>query len=221
MMGGAPPRVSGTEEGHEVLGFSPLALFGGTFDPVHNDHLLMARLALEQIPLEGVLFIPAWMPPHKREAPMAPFSDRLQMLRLAVADDPRLDVSDIEARRGGYSFTVHTLRDLARARSERRIFYFVMGSDTLRELGTWKEPEGFAAMAHPLVIRREGFEPEPPAGLPVRFTVLEGGPCDLSGTGVRRAVEEGGGVDGMVPRPVADYIREKGLYRSGGRSGDA
>lgn len=193
---------------------SSLALFGGSFDPVHNGHLAMARRALEQTPVNEVMFIPAWMPPHKGSYEMTPFSDRLAMLSLAVEKESGFSVSDIEGRRGGYSFTVHTLRDLSRLRGENLPYRFIMGSDTLTELESWKEPSSLAEMTVPLVYLRDGFDPVAPAGLSIEFEILEGESYPVSSTEVRRRVREGLNIEGLVPAEVDRYIEEHGLYRA-------
>lgn len=199
-----------------------LGLFGGSFDPVHNGHLALARCALEQATLDRVWLIPAAVQPHKPRGPVAPDADRLAMLRLAVAGEPRLEASTLELDRGGMSYTIDTLR-AARAAAPGAALLLLMGADTLHDLPQWREPGAVLALATPLVTARPG-EPEPNftalAGLvppdrlaEVRRLTLRVPPHDISSSEVRRRVAEGRTLEGLVPDAVAHYIAERGLYR--------
>ncbi len=193
-----------------------LGVVGGTFDPVHLGHLAVARAALDCVPLDRVLLVPAAVPPHRREA-VASAQDRLEMCRLAIAGDSRLEVSDREVRRPGPSFTVDTLAELARERPGDQL-YLVLGWDAAREIRTWREPDRVLGLAVLVVVTRPGLPAPGPvdlsaAGLDGARTLL----CDaatpsVQATAIRELVAARAPLDGMLAPPVADYIRLHGLY---------
>src|SRR5262245_46962779 len=130
-----------------------IGLFGGTFDPPHVGHLVLAECARDRLGLDEVRFIPAGQPPHKRSHPVSPSARRVAMVRLAVRGNPAFEVSMIEARRRGPSFTVETLPHLAAATPRARL-YLLMGADSLDEFPTWREPERILSLATLVVARR-------------------------------------------------------------------
>src|SRR6185436_3214836 len=116
-----------------------IGVFGGSFDPVHRGHLLLADCCQRQVPLDRVLFVPAAHQPHKPRAPKASDADRLAMLRLATAERAGIEISTVEIDRGGFSYTVDTLRAIAADNSGAELF-LLMGADTLADLPTWRDP---------------------------------------------------------------------------------
>ena len=132
-----------------------LAFFGGTFDPPHVGHLIVARDVAEALDLEAVFFLPARIPPHKQDETIAPGEIRLEMLKAAVQDDEILGVSDLELRRDPPSYSVDTLRDV-KERIPTADLHFIVGTDQLAVFDTWKEPEEVARLAHLVVITRGG-----------------------------------------------------------------
>jgi nicotinate-nucleotide adenylyltransferase len=122
-----------------VKGPRGVAIFGGTFDPIHNGHLIMAEEALYRLSLSRLVFLPAHRPAHKRARSLASMEDRIAMLRLAIRGNPRFQVSSLEAERGGISFTADTLE--AMAKKEGGDLYFLMGQDSLEEFHTWRDPD--------------------------------------------------------------------------------
>ena len=135
-----------------------IGVFGGSFDPVHLGHLLLAECCWRQAALDRVLFVPAAQQPHKPQAPRGGDADRVAMLRLAIAGRPEFDVSTIEIDRGGVSYTVDTLRALRAAEPDAELF-FLMGADSLADLPQWREPAAICELATPLVVRRAGHAP--------------------------------------------------------------
>lgn len=205
----SPPgaRGDGPDAGERV------ALFGGTFDPPHLGHLVVAQDVVEALDLDGLVFVPAGVPPHKRDERFSPGRLRLEMLRASVAGDPRLSASDMELRREGPSFTVDTLRALRAERPDAAL-HFVLGVDQFAELHTWKEPEAVARLARLVVITREGDEPESvDPGVEVDYDFVPVTRVDVSSTEVRRRVREGRPVRYLVPEPVRRIIDSEGLYR--------
>lgn len=192
-----------------------LALFGGTFDPPHIGHLVAAQDVVEALDLDRLHFVPAGLPPHKRDRTFSPGALRLRMLRASLQGDSRMAASDVELRRDGPSFTVDTLRETARRRPEAEL-YFVMGVDQFAALHSWKEPEDVARLAHLVVITREGDEPEavePGVDVPYEFVPVTR--VDVSSSQIRRRVREGRRIHYLVPDPVRRIVESERLYRAG------
>jgi nicotinate-nucleotide adenylyltransferase len=181
-------------------------ILGGTFDPIHLGHLAAARAAIECADLDRVLVVPTGVPPH-REPTVAAASDRLEMCRLATAGDRRFEVSDIEVRREGASYTVDTLRELHRLYPDDELF-LILGWDAARLLRTWRKPDEVRRLAQIVVVTR------PESGAPVTTTEIlcERPTPDVSGSALRRALALGEPVARFVPEPVAEYIARRGLY---------
>jgi nicotinate-nucleotide adenylyltransferase len=200
-----------------------LGLFGGSFDPVHYGHLLLAECCREQARLDEVWFVPAAVPPHKQQKEPAPDAARVEMLELAIGGHEAFRVSRIEIERGGVSYTVDTLREVKRVRPGDELF-FLMGGDSIRDLPTWKEPEAICQLALPLVVRRPN-SPEPDfAALAkvvsserieaIRRQQVDMPQVDLSSREIRQRVAERKSIRYRTPRAVEKYIETHGLYRS-------
>jgi len=198
-----------------------LGLYGGTFDPVHYGHLLLAEQCREQCALDEVWFIPTRSPPHKHAAGINSGIVRAEMLELATAGDPHCIVSRIELQREGVTFTVDTLRHLHQEDATRDLF-FLIGADSLTDLPTWREPDGIAELATIVAVNR-GDRPLPPRDALVsslgehiasRVELVTMPGIDLSATDIRNRVSKGQSIRYMVPRAVEMYIYEHGLYRA-------
>jgi nicotinate-nucleotide adenylyltransferase len=198
-----------------------LGVFGGSFDPVHLGHLLLAQCCQEQVRLDRVVFIPAGHAPHKPDAPRAGGADRVAMLQLALKDRPPWEISAIELDRGGRSYTVDTLREL-RAQQPGAELYLLMGADSLADLPKWREPAAICELATPLAVRRAG-SPEPDYGAlaqlvaPARVAEIRGQqvempPAPISSSEIRRRIAAGEPWQDLVPAAVASYILEHRLY---------
>ena len=188
-----------------------VGVMGGSFDPIHLGHLRAAENAREALPLDLVLFVPAAEPPHKPTFTLSPARDRLAMVELAIAGNPSFVSSDLELRRSGPSYTVDTLAELARERRGDELFLLV-GSDTLGEMATWREPERIFALSTIAVLDRPGAEAAP-SPLPSARVVRVSGPgLFLSASEVRRRVREGLSIRYLLPDTVAAYIAAHGLY---------
>ena len=211
-----------------------VAVLGGSFNPIHYGHLLLAEDVLEQLALDRVLFVPAASPPHKPASLLAPAADRFEMVRRAIADHPRFAVSDVELRRTGPSYTADTLAALAAGGDE---LFFVVGSETFLDLLTWHEPRRVAALARLVVIPRAGsvFDtggaaaqkvlheigveggfvhaggaPPPPRGV----LIVHATSLPLSASDLRRRVREGRSLLYRLPPAVIEYVRAHGLYHA-------
>jgi nicotinate-nucleotide adenylyltransferase len=194
-----------------------IGLFGGTFDPPHVGHLVLAECARDRLGLDEVRFIPAGQPPHKRSHPVSPRARRVAMVRLAVRGNPAFVVSTIEARRSGPSFTVETLRRVA-SETPRARLYLLLGADSLDEFPTWREPEAILSLATLAVAGRPGGSPRrPKRALRGRGRVawLDNAEIDVSSSRVRARVRAGHSVRYLVPDAVAAYIARHRLYRGG------
>jgi nicotinate-nucleotide adenylyltransferase len=201
-----------------------VGILGGTFNPPHLAHLLCAQEAYDQLGLDRVLLIPVAVPPHKEAVGDPGPATRLELCRLAVGDDDRLGVSDLEVRRGGASYTVDTLRAL-HATFPGVELTFIVGGDMAFSLPTWREPAEVLAQARLAVAEREGARQ---ADILERLATITGAAervgffdlprMDLSSSLVRRRVAAGRPIRYLVPDPVAEYIAQHGLYRSPVRS---
>jgi len=198
-----------------------LGLLGGTFDPVHYGHLLMAECAREQCQLDEVWFVPAAVPPHKQQWTVSPAGQRIEMLELAIGGNDRFSVSRIEIDRGGVSFTVDTLEALHAERPADE-WYLILGADSLVDLPTWREPVRIAELATIAVCGRPGFDPQLPALAGVLPATLldsiqrhrvEMPPLGLSSREIRRRVALGLSIRYQTPRAVEKYIETHELYR--------
>ncbi len=193
---------------------SRVGLFGGTFDPIHNAHLEVARQSLVQEDLDKVILIPSKHPPHKTEKGMTPANLRYEMVDLAIEGKPSLEVSPVEINREGPSYTIDTLREMEQVYDD---IAFIVGADNLINIDTWKSPERLLNSCPFIVAPRGGilegdFEKDIFQGKDLRF--LNMSEISLSSTEVRERIVEGESVDGMVPEEVFEFIVKKGLYRT-------
>ena len=197
------------------------AVLGGSFNPIHYGHLLLADDVADLLGLDRVLFVPAARPPHKPNADLAPAEDRYAMVELAIAGYPKFAVSDLEFQRSGPSYTVDTLEALDLARED---LFLIVGSETFLDLLTWRSPRRVAQIAQLAVVPRLGsaFDPESAA---VRKVVHEIGheplvvrasSLPISASDLRRRVREGRSIAYRLPEAVDAYIRARRLYRAEG-----
>jgi nicotinate-nucleotide adenylyltransferase len=187
-------------------------VFGGTFDPIHNTHLNIARTALTQASLDRLLFVVAGTPPHKRHATIASPEDRFAMVEAAVADESGMEASRIELDRPGPSFTVDTLA-LLHDQFPDAALYLVLGMDALIDLPKWRAPERIKFLARLLVVPRPG-EWDIPDSMNGHYEMLDFCETEISSTEIRRRIVAGKPLDEFLPAAVSRLIREKGIYRS-------
>jgi nicotinate-nucleotide adenylyltransferase len=187
-----------------------LGLFGGSFDPVHLGHLLVAQAAVEELGLDKLFFIPAAQSPFKPENQPAPAAARLQLLRLTLVGKSNCEIDEQEIGRGGVSYTVDTLRDYAKRFPGAEIFYLI-GADNAAKLNEWREPAELAKLAVFVAVQRPGGSPAifPP---PFHGRMLKGFPFDVSSSQIRARIRAGLPVEHLVPPFVADAIRAARLY---------
>jgi nicotinate-nucleotide adenylyltransferase len=185
-----------------------IGVFGGSFDPIHLGHLIVAEAAADALALDRVLFVPARRQPLKGEGHEAAAADRAEMVRLAIAGHPRLLLDRRELERPGPSYTVDTLRAL-RAEGPGETLFLLVGADAARELPQWHEVAALSGLAHVVVLTRPGVPP-PATGLAERVLAVPA--VDISATAIRERVRRGEPIAHLVPPAVARYIEAKGLY---------
>ena len=182
-----------------------IGILGGSFDPIHHGHLILARAALEELGLDRVLFIPANLSPHKTDTRPATAQDRLAMAQLAIEGESGFAASDLEILRPPPSFTVDTLRAL-RALQPDDAFTLLIGADNVTKFGTWREPDEIRRLAGLAVLDRANHDTK--HDWPVVRRLV-----DISSTDIRARVAAGRGIRYLTPDSVCDYITSHGLYR--------
>jgi nicotinate-nucleotide adenylyltransferase len=194
-----------------------LGIFGGSFDPVHNAHRAVARACQDQAKLDEVWFTPTAIQPLKQKGPCATDEHRLEMLRLAIRDEPTWRVCTIEIDRGGFSYTVDTLRQIHEELPGAEL-YFLIGADALQDAAKWKEPRELFRMATPLVVCR-AVQPSPDFGsLKLLCTadtqpqLIEMPAMNVSSSEIRGRVAAGESIESLVPKAVASFIDRHRLY---------
>ena len=198
-----------------------VGVLGGTFDPIHIAHLILAEEARLCLDLEEVVFVVAGSPWMKANDAISSAGLRLQMVRLAVASNPFFRVSEVEVDRPGPSYTVDTLEALHQEWGQEAEVFFLLGVDALVDLPRWKEPARVLELCRPVVFARPGrdlsalddVEAQVP-GLKNRVRILDGLILDISSTGIRRRVAQGKSIRYLVPAQVERFIAERGLYRN-------
>ena len=188
-----------------------IGIFGGSFDPVHLGHLILAERCRDQVQLDRVLFIPAPRPPHKRQGTQAEFADRLAMLRLAVADNPEFVIDTCEQDRSGLSYTVDTLRYLQQ-RDVGHEWHMILGGDSVRDLETWRDPMGIAKLTSLLVVQRPGAVVDSPPPY-FKYQTVDSPLVEISSTMIRNMCATGQSIRYLVPEAVRNYLHSKQLYR--------
>jgi nicotinate-nucleotide adenylyltransferase len=199
-----------------------IALMGGTFNPIHNGHLIIAEMVRSQYHMDHVLFLPTGDPPHKSSSVLIENSHRYAMVMLAINKNPYFHVSNMEMERGGTTYTVDTLRELRKIYPpDRYELYYIIGTDTLLELHTWKDFQELFQYTEFIAVNRPGISSESVLdkvhqlehryGKKVEITVS----CpsfEVSSTDIRRRIQEGRSIRYLVPEEVEAYISKNGLY---------
>ncbi|MCX7623151.1 MAG: nicotinate-nucleotide adenylyltransferase [Thermomicrobium sp.] len=195
-----------------------LGIFGGTFDPVHHGHLIVAEVMMEELSLDRVLFLPAGQPPHKLGRPITAAFHRLTMLQLAIQGNPRFGLSFVDVERPGPCYTVESLAILQQEYPGDELV-FLMGEDSLRDLPTWREPNRIAEQAVLAVALRPNVEVDLEAvfaHVPAardRVVLVPVPLIQIAASDIRRRVAEGRTIRYQVPQAVEEYIYHHGLYR--------
>ena len=192
-----------------------VGILGGTFDPVHNAHLIIAEYVRAELPLHKILFIPAAIPPHKQDVSISSPSHRLAMLHLAVSSNPAFDVYDFEITRGGVSYTIDTVRNVKQDyKLSASDTYVIMGSDNLNTIENWYQPEELVQESRIVVVQKPDNElGKIPSYMNDKVVEVKTPLLHISSTDIRERVREGKSIKYLVPDAVAQFIQEKGLYK--------
>lgn len=190
-----------------------LGVLGGTFDPIHYGHLIIAQSLVEELNLAQMLFLLSAHPPHKKAFAVAPWQDRLQMMKLALQGNPHFQTSDVELKRHGPSYTVETMKLLQSRYAQRYRVLFIVGADSILEIFTWREPERLLDSRSLVVVPRPGFDlrkldPQVAEKVTVVHTPL----IEISSSDIRQRISQGRSIQYLMPEEVTRYIRGHNLY---------
>ena len=193
---------------------SRIGIFGGTFNPPHIGHLIVAEEVRQQFSLHKIVFVPSARPPHKTHVPVVDSQHRFIMTQLAVNKNPNFEVSDKEMTRDGTSYTIDTIKEFKNMYGSSVDIFFIMGGDSIFEINTWKKPEELLGLCTVIVTTRPGFDL---SKIDNRFQgkiiFADVSHIDISSTEIRRRVQEGESITYLVPKEVEEYIQKKKLYR--------
>ena len=196
-----------------------IGVLGGTFDPVHNGHLMIAEEARNRLNLAVVLFVPAGQPQLRQSLVITPVEHRLQMLRLAIADKPYFKMSELEIERQGPSYTVDTINELSGHLGQGDELFFIMGWDSFARLSEWRDVSRLLELCYLVAAHRPGW-PTPDLkaleavlpGISQRVMIMDSPEIDISASDIRDRVFRHLPIHHLVPEAVNVYIREQGLY---------
>lgn len=194
-----------------------IGLLGGTFDPIHLGHLIIASYAADELGLDEVMFLPAQTPPHKLDETISPTGDRLAMLEMALEGDDRFSISDADLRTGAPSYTSDLVARLSETMPEAQLF-FIAGADSLRDFPTWHQPTVILRYVDLAIATRPGVQItehmlDAVPGLRDRVSLFPSPLIDISSTTIRERARRGASIRYLVPERVHRYIQERGLYR--------
>lgn len=198
-----------------------IGIMGGTFDPIHNGHLLLGKQAYQEYHLDEIWYMPSGEPPHKKGHRITQSAHRCAMVRLAVEDEPGMHLSEFETMRSGTTYTAQTLETLRQEYPEHE-FFFIMGADSLYEMENWYYPEQVLSMACVLVAERKYDKRHRSMDEQIRYLQEKLGghilrlhcqEMDIASEQIRKMVSDGVAVDSLVPSKVAAYIKENHLYQ--------
>ncbi len=189
-----------------------LAILGGTFDPIHIGHLILAQDAMESLGVERVLFIPAARNPLKRNRPATSDAHRIAMIRLALTNHRRFLIDEMEVDAGGPSYSIDTVMALRQHYPDSRL-YWIIGSDELGQLAKWRRIDELVNLVEFACVLRPGYRVEAPSLAGLREHEIDGHAIEVSSSDIRRRVKEGHPVSFFLPQKVSHYIEFHGLYR--------
>lgn len=208
--------------GREIMAVKNLGIIGGTFNPIHYGHLMAAEFARMEYHLDTVIFMPAYIPAHKEGEDILEAKYRYSLVKMAIGDNPAFQVSDLEMKRKGISYTIDTIDHFLKIYPDWNIS-FIMGMDSLLQMNTWKDIHRLAGLCHFIVVTRPGYEidmePELRAKLPdilwEHVSYLEIPGMDISSTEIRTRIRAGKTIKYLLPAAVEGFIHEHRLYREG------
>ena len=199
-----------------------IGVLGGTFNPIHIGHLIMAEEVCKHHHLSRVIFIPAYIPPHKYVNNLADAIHRYQMVKAAVNENDKFEISDLEIRREGKSYTIDTVQEILHDYGQDCEVFLIIGADSLNELELWKNIKKLSQLCHFVIVNRPGFSTDATPRLAelignknisdIEKLRIEIEPVGISSTEIRKRLKDGVEIKGLVPDCVEAYIKEHGLY---------
>ena len=180
-----------------------IGILGGTFDPVHKGHIYLAKKSCAKLRLDNIIFIPSYLPPHKKGAKVTSARHRFNMLKLAIQGNKKFRISDIEIKRKGRSYSVETLRRLRKKYGQKAELFFITGSDSLKELDKWKNLDEILKLCKFVIAKRPGFRVKK---APESFVLLRINAKDISATDIRKRIKSGKSISPLIPAAVKRYI---------------
>lgn len=189
-----------------------IGIFGGTFDPPHLGHLIVAQEVQDKLKLDRIFFIPACLPPHKKKVKISAAFHRLRMIQLATQDNSNFEVLDLELKRKGPSYTIDTLRVLKNAYSQTQ-FHLILGIENLKHIHSWRKPEGIFKLSKVVFVTRPGVTLNKTSKWLNYSKLLTVKEIDISSTGIRERIRKGKSIRYMVPEKVLKYIKKHKLYK--------
>ena len=199
-----------------------IGIFGGTFNPIHMGHMIMAEKVCHNHHLSKILFIPAYIPPHKYVKDLTEAHHRYQMIKAVISGNSKFEVSDLEIMREGKSYTIDTVQEILDHYGKDCEVFLIMGADSLNELELWKNIKRLSQLCHFVIVNRPGFNTGASARLveiigsnnilDMERLEIEIDPVGISSTDIRKRLNDGVEIKGLVPECVETYIREHGLY---------
>jgi nicotinate-nucleotide adenylyltransferase len=186
-----------------------IGILGGTFDPVHNGHIYLAEKVCAKLRLDKIIFIPSYLPPHKKGVKVTSARHRFNMLKLAILGNKKFKLSDMEIKRRGRSYSVETLRRLRKKYGAKAELFFITGSDSLKELNKWKNLGEILTLSKFVIVERPGFKiKNPPQGL----VALKINAKNISSTDIRKGIKSGKSLRNLIPGEVMRYMYRHKLY---------
>lgn len=189
-----------------------LGILGGSFNPIHTAHLIIAQAAIDSLQLDKVLFIPTNITPHKSSRNLIDSRHRLQMIKKATKDNPNFSVSDIEIERGGTSFTIDTLKSLKK-KYPKSTFYLLIGSDSIKDLPKWKDINQIVKLANIVVAARPDFNHKNFGTIDIKYTILKIPLLEISSSNIRERIKRCSPIKYLVPSVIEHYIIKNKLYK--------
>lgn len=187
-----------------------IGILGGTFNPTHIGHLILAEEALSKLSLDKVIFVPTFIPPHKNVESNIKPKDRLRMVELAIKDNPAFEVSTFEIDSKKKSYSIDTLKDIRKTYGDNAQLYLITGSDLLKDLFSWKDVNEIFKISKFIVANRPGY---PVETVPKEVETVVITPIEVSSEDIRRRLKEGRSIRYLVPEKVRTYIIERNLYK--------